>query len=63
MANEIERLKDISAYDAILEVKTHLDVALADYALCVGKPVDAIDYEHLKVAQRIVQLLVVANRG
>jgi hypothetical protein len=63
MAKEMEPVKGITAYAALLDAKTHLDVALADYAMRVGNPVDAIDYEHLKMAQRIVQLLVEANRG
>jgi hypothetical protein len=63
MENEIEKAKGISAYDALLEAKTHLDVALTDYGLRVGEPLHLIDYEHVKQAQAIVQLLVVANRG
>lgn len=65
MANEIEQLmmKHIAPIDAVLDAKAHLDVALADYALSIGKPVDAIDYEHLKIAQSILKLLLEANRG
>lgn len=63
MENEVVKAKGIPAYDALLDVKTHLDVALSDYAIRVGIPVHALDYEHLKIAQRLVQLLVVANRA
>jgi hypothetical protein len=63
MANEIEQLKGITALATLRDVKAHLDVALADYALRIGAPVDAIDYEHLKMAQRILDLLLEANRG
>lgn len=63
MPNEIEELKPIPALAAILDAKTHLDVALAPYALRIGEKVDAIDYEHVQAAQRLLNLLLVANRG
>jgi hypothetical protein len=61
--NPIDTLNGISALAAIADATTHLNVALADYALQIGKSTDAIDYEHLKTAQRILTLLLEANRG
>ncbi len=60
---EYEIKNGITAYAALLDAHTHLGCALAPYALTVGKPVDAIDYEHLKSAQSILHLLLEANRG
>jgi hypothetical protein len=63
LPSDISTVRGISALAAIADATTHLAVALADYALQIGKPVDAIDYEHLKAAQRILTLLLEANRG
>ncbi len=59
----VDQLKGISASITIAEAKTHLEVALAPYAIQIGKPVDALDYEHLQIAKLLLQLLLEANRG
>lgn len=58
MENELSGIKGISGYNALIEVKGHIDVVLA-----AGESVHQIEYEHLRIAQRLIQLLVVANRG
>lgn len=63
MNNEIQELKPISALDAIREAKAHLDMALEPYALAIGRPVDYLDFGHVRSAQLFLEKLLEANRG
>lgn len=57
-------LQPIPAIDAVRDAHTHLQVALAPYAMRVGEKVDALDYEHIQKAFAILSLLLMTqDRG
>ncbi len=57
-----ETFEPIAAKDLLLEVAAHLELALRPYALQIGKPVDQLDYEHLRIAEALLNALVRAQR-
>ena len=56
-------ISSIPALDAIRDAKDDLELAVKPYALQIGKPVDAIDYEHLQKALSTLRLLIRAQEA